>query len=170
MPENYSVPLTQLVHVFNLEVTYAATDYEKIRLTVADIARPGLQLSGYFDHFEPVRLQVVGNVEMSYLDKLSSAERRIVFDRLFRYKFPALLVSRGMEHSAECIEMAKKHNVTLLRCHQSTSNIVSSIITYLNSELAPGSPGTACSWRSTVRACCSSAKAASARAKPPLSC
>ncbi len=22
MPENYSVPLTQLVHVFNLEVTY----------------------------------------------------------------------------------------------------------------------------------------------------
>ena len=137
MPENYSVPLTQLVHVFNLEVTYAATDYEKIRLTVADIARPGLRAFRYFDHFEPVRLQVVGNVEMSYLDKLSSAERRIVFDRLFRYKFPALLVSRGMEHSAECIEMAKKHNVTLLRCHQSTSNIVSSIITYLNSELAP---------------------------------
>ncbi len=137
MAENYSVLLSQLVKVFNLEVTYAATDYDKIRLTVADIARPGLQLSGYFDHFEPVRLQVVGNVEMSYLYKLSSAERRIVFDRLFHYKFPALLVSRGMEHSSECIEMAKKHNITLLRCHESTSYIVSSIITYLNAELAP---------------------------------
>lgn len=137
MANNYSVLLSKLVKVFNLEVTYAATDYEKIRLTVADLARPGLQLSGYFDHFEPVRLQVLGNVEMSYLDKLSPAERRIVFDRLFRYKFPALLVARGMVHSDECIEMAKKHNITLLRCHESTSFIVSSIITYLNAELAP---------------------------------
>lgn len=137
MANNYSVPLSQLVKVFNLEVTYAATDYDKIRLTVADLARPGLQLSGYFDHFEPVRLQILGNVEMSYLDKLSSGERRIVFDRLFRYKIPALLVARGMVHSDECIEMAKKHNITLLRCHESTSFIVSSIITYLNAELAP---------------------------------
>ena len=88
MSENYSVPLSQLVRDFHLEVAYTSTDYEKIRLTVADVARPGLQLAGYFDHFEPMRLQVLGNVESSYLDKLSSAERYIVYDRLFSYKFP----------------------------------------------------------------------------------
>ncbi len=137
MAENFSVPLTQLVQEFHLGVAFAATDYEKIQLTVADVARPGLQLSGYFDHFEPMRLQVLGNVESSYLDRLSSAERYIVYDRLFAYKLPAILAARGLVPGPELMEMAKKHNVTVLTCPDATSYIVSSIITYLKAELAP---------------------------------
>ena len=137
MSESYSVPLTQLVQEFHLGVAYAATDYEKIRLTVADVARPGLQLAGYFDHFEPMRLQVLGNVESSYLDKLTSAERYIVYDRLFSYKFPAILAARGLVPGPELMEMAKKHNVTVLTCPDATSYIVSSLIAYLKAELAP---------------------------------
>ncbi len=132
-----SVPLATLVEEFRLEVAYAATDYDKIRLTVADVARPGLQLAGYFDHFEPMRLQVMGNVESSYLQKLTPAERAISLDRLFSYKAPALLISRYLPVDPLCLEMAKKHNVTLLRCHASTSTIVSTIIAYLNAALAP---------------------------------
>ena len=137
MVDTYSVPLKQLVEEFHLEVAYAATDYEAIRLTVEDVARPGLQLAGYFDHYEPMRLQVMGNVEMSYLAKLSEAERAVTFDRLFSYKFPALLIARNIPPDAQCMEMAKKHNVTLLRCSEATSNIISSIITYLTAALAP---------------------------------
>ena len=137
MSENYSVPLSQLVRDFHLEVAYTSTDYEKIRLTVADVARPGLQLAGYFDHFEPMRLQVLGNVESSYLDKLSSAERYIDYDRLFSYKFPAILAARGLVPGPELMEMAKKHNVTVLTCPDATSYIVSSLIAYLKAELAP---------------------------------
>ena len=132
-----SVPLTTLVREFRLEVIFAATDYENIRLTVADVARPGLQLAGYYDHFEPMRLQVMGNVEISYLQKLTDAERAMTFDRLFSYKFPALLIARNMQPSAQCLEMAKKHNVTLLRSHEVTSTIVSDIIAYLKAALAP---------------------------------
>ena len=137
MAESYSVPLTQLVKEFNLGIAYASTDYEKIRLTVADVARPGLQLAGYFDHFEPMRLQVLGNVESSYLDKLSSAERYIVYDRLFSYKFPAILAARGLVPGPELMEMARKHNITVLTCPDATSYIVSSLIAYLKAELAP---------------------------------
>ncbi len=137
MSESYSVPLTQLVKEFHLGVAFAATDYEKIRLTVADVARPGLQLAGYFDHFEPMRLQVLGNVESSYLDKLTSAERYIVYDRLFSYKFPAILAARGLTPGEELMEMAKKHNITVLTCPDATSYIVSSLIAYLKAELAP---------------------------------
>ena len=133
----HSVLLTTLVQEFKLEVAYAATDYEQIRLTVEDVARPGLQLAGYYDHFEPMRLQVMGNVEISYLQKLSPEERAITFDRLFSYKFPALLISRNMQPDAQCLEMAKKHNITLLRSKEATSTIVSDIIAYLKSALAP---------------------------------
>ena len=80
MTENYSVPLTTLVKEFDLRVIHAATDYASIRLTVEDVARPGLQLAGYFDHFEPMRLQVMGNVEISYLEKMTPEEQQI-FER-----------------------------------------------------------------------------------------
>ena len=137
MYDIHSVKLTTLVEEFGLEVAYAATDYEKIRLTVEDVARPGLQLAGYYDHFEPMRLQVMGNVEISYLQKLTAAERAITFDRLFSYKFPALLIARNIVPDPQCLEMAKKHDVTLLRSREATSTIVSDIIAYLKSELAP---------------------------------
>ena len=137
MSDMYSVALPKLVNEFQLEVVYAATDYESIRITVEDVARPGMQLAGYFDHFEPMRLQVLGNVEISYLQKLDARERSVVFDRLFSYKFPALLIARNMPPDPECLEMAKKHNITVLRSPEVTSTIVSAIITYLKAELAP---------------------------------
>ena len=137
MMDMHYVPLKRLVEEFHLEVLFAATDYEAVRLTVEDVARPGLQLAGYFDHFEPMRLQVMGNAEMSYLEKRTESERLAIFDRLFSYKFPALLLARNFEPDAECVEMAKKHNVTLLRSKRATSTVVSAIITYLKAALAP---------------------------------
>lgn len=136
MQNMYSVPLTTLAKEFDLEVIYPASDYEKIHLTVADVARPGLQLAGYFDHFEPMRLQVLGNAEASFLQKLSEAERAITFDRLMGYKPPALLVARRIEVDQQCLEMAKKHNVSLLRSREVTSAIVAKIIAYLSAELS----------------------------------
>ena len=137
MIQMYSVPLTDLVREFSFEVAHAASDYEKIRLTVEDVARPGLQLAGYFDHYEPMRLQIMGNVEVSYVQKLSPDERAIAFDRLFSYKFPAMLIARNIAVDPLCLEMAKKHNVTVLRCKEATSTIISAIIAYLKDALAP---------------------------------
>ncbi len=135
--DRHGVPLTRLVEVFSLEIAYAATDYESILVKVEDVGRPGLQLAGYFDHFEPSRLQVMGNAEMSYLAKLSAEQRCKIFDRLFSYRFPALLIARNLEPDAQCLEMAEKYNVTLLRSADATSSIVSAIITYLRGALAP---------------------------------
>jgi len=71
MIETYSVSLKTLVEEFRLQVAFSSSDFDSIRITVDDVSRPGLQLAGYFDHYEPMRLQVMGNVEMSYVDKLS---------------------------------------------------------------------------------------------------
>lgn len=137
MIDTYSVALKELVKEFGLQIEYAATDYDSIRLTVPDLSRPGLQLAGYFDHFEPMRLQVMGNVEISYLSKLSPAERTITLDRLFSYRFPALILSRDTQPDPECLAMARKHNVTLLRSKEVTSTLISGVISYLTSAMAP---------------------------------
>ena len=138
MYDIHSVQLTTLVRDMGLEVAYASTDYEKIRLTVEDVARPGLQLAGYYDHFEPMRLQVMGNVEISYLQKLTENERAMTFDRLFSFKIPALLISRHIAPGPQCMEMARRHNITILRSKDATSTVISDIIAYLKSALAPG--------------------------------
>ena len=137
MIDTYSVPLTTIVEKFHLEVAFASTDYESIQLTVEDVARPGLQLTGFFDHYEPMRLQALGNVEMSYIAKRTEQERSAIFDRLFSYKLPALLICRNLVPDPQLMEMAKKHNVTILRSPAGTSTLVSSIITFLSAELAP---------------------------------
>ena len=115
MIDTYSVPLTALVQHFNLQVP----------------------LIGFFDHFDPLRLQVMGNVEKSYMAKMTDSEREQIFDRLFSYRFPAMLIARGIEPSKEMMDMAKKHDVSVLRTNEPTSSIVSGIITYLKSALAP---------------------------------
>ena len=135
--DTYSVPLKKLVEEFSLEVAFASSDFDVIRVTVEDVARPGLQLAGYFDHFEPMRLQIMGNAEMSYLYKLEPDERRRVYNRLFSYKFPALLIARNIPPDDQSLEMAAKHNITIVRSSEATSAIISAIITYLNTALAP---------------------------------
>ncbi len=137
MIDTYSVLLSTIVKEFDLQVEIQSTDFDQIRLTVEDVARPGMQLAGYFDHFEPMRLQVLGNVEMSYLSRLDNEARVAILDRLFSYKFPAILVTRNIDPGDVTREMAKKYNVTLLRTHEPTSTIVSAIISYLKSALAP---------------------------------
>ena len=137
MSANYSVALTELVKEFNLEVVYASTDYESIRLTVEDVSRPGLQLAGYFDHFEPMRLQILGNVEVSYIQKETPEERAAIFDQFFSYKPPALLYARNFPVDPQCLEMARKHSITILRSGEATASLASSIITFLRSALAP---------------------------------
>ena len=133
----YIVTLPNITKDFHLEVVFASTDYSKIRLTVEDVARPGLSLSGYFDHFEPRRVQVLGNMEWSYLQKKSSEERLIIFDRLFNYRLPTLIICRGLPVDAECLAMAKKYNITILRSEEPTSTFCSNLISYLRAELAP---------------------------------
>jgi len=137
MIDTYSVALHTMVEKLNLKILYESTDFRSVRLTTGDVARPGLQLAGYFDHFEPMRLQIMGNVEMSYLSKLSPQDRAVTFDRLFSYKFPALLISRGIEPDELCLSMAKKHNVTILSSTETTGALITSTITFLTSALAP---------------------------------
>ena len=137
MTEICGVPLKTMVRDFAMEVVFAASDYDRIQLTVEDISRPGLQIAGYMDHFEPMRLQVIGNVEASYLQKLTEQERAVTFDRLLSYKFPAILIARNIPIDPLCLKMAQKHNVTVLRTGEATSTIISSIIAYLRAKLAP---------------------------------
>ncbi len=129
--------LSKLVQSFGLEVIWKGRDYDTREITISDVNRPALQLVGFYDYFEPRRLQILGKAEMTFLRAMSPQERTEVFDHLLRCEIPALIISRNMEVFPELLELAQKHGRTLLRTPLQTVDISSHIIDYLNRALAP---------------------------------
>ncbi|MDE6108248.1 MAG: HPr kinase/phosphorylase, partial [Oscillospiraceae bacterium] len=137
MDSNRSVKLSELVEEYRLEVLRKGKDYEKFRVTTEDVSRPGLQLSGYFDYFDADRIQIIGKIECTYLEGMTSERRREAFGKLFSLDIPALIISRGMEPFPECMEMAEKYDRTILRSQQKTTAIQGALFTGLRNQLAP---------------------------------
>ncbi len=133
----YSVPLQMIAQEFSLEILYEASDYGKIQLISDDVSRPALQLTGFFEHYEPARLQVIGRVEDTYLSGMTPEQRVVTFDRLFSFRPPALVFARNLEPCPECMVMARKHNISILRSPENTSALVSTMIATLKHYLAP---------------------------------
>ena len=75
MESLYTVKLGELIKQFKLEVLRGAAGYEDQAIRTEDVNRPGLQLTGFFDYFDPHRLQVIGRVEDTYLSGLTPDQR-----------------------------------------------------------------------------------------------
>jgi len=133
----YSVKLGEIIQEFDLEVLCAAPDYENQPLRTIDVNRPGLPLSGFFEHFDTKRLLLIGLTETTYLEGMTPARRRESFDRLLAYPVPALIITRGLNAFPECLESAEKYGRTVLRTKVQTSAFMSSLIGSLFDRLAP---------------------------------
>lgn len=134
MPE-FTVKLSKIIKEFKLEEVYVPNENTLIETT--DVNRPGLQIAGFFDYFDPRRIQILGMVETTYLSGMSSEERYKSIDNFFSKKIPVAIVTRGMEIFPEMLEVAKKYEINILRTSLGTSSFMSAIIAFLNVELAP---------------------------------
>jgi HPr kinase/phosphorylase len=137
MQQRYSVKLSTLVDEFGLNKVYTPPDYEQVRVVTPDLNRPGMQLVGFFSHFDNERLQLMGTVETMYLKTLPSSERQKIFAELMKRGIPALIICHSMEVYPECLDMARKYQVTLLTTELDTSVFESELITTLNVHLGP---------------------------------
>ena len=132
-----SVELTKIINEFNLETIFAPENISEILVARADINRPGLPLSGFFEYFDPERIQILGRVETIYLETLSAEER---YKRLYEFlekKPVCVIIARNITAFPEMYELAKKFDIPLLRTAMSTSSFVSALIASLNIYLAP---------------------------------
>ncbi|MEA4911632.1 MAG: HPr(Ser) kinase/phosphatase [Oscillospiraceae bacterium] len=132
----YSVTLDKVIRELNLDVAYTPCDTSELSVVSPELNRPALLLAGYTEYFDNRRMQACGKVEMSYLAKLSAAERAHSIDVLFGFKPPAVVVTRSIDLFPDMMACAKKYQVPILRTSESTSNFMSAAISYLNVELA----------------------------------
>lgn len=134
----YSVSLSEIVKEMKLISLTPEIDVENIKITQIDVNRPALQLAGFFEYFDSHRVQVIGKVEYTYIQKIESKEERVrVFDKLFSSKIPCIILSRNLEPMEEMLEIAESYGVPLLRTDKPTSHFMSELIMYLKTVLAP---------------------------------
>ena len=131
------VKLADLVEHLGMTVMNRGADYDTALVGIKDVNRPGLQLMDFFDYFDERRLQVIGMAETKMLESIDSERRSKCFSRLFEYEIPALVVSRDLDIFPECLEMAQKHQRTLLHTTETTVTFTTKVIEYLTQELAP---------------------------------
>ena len=133
----YTVPLQKIVTEQGLTVLHAAADYDARAISTADVNRPGLQLAGFYNYFDPERLQIIGRVESTFLETLTSAQRRERFETFMRYNIIGLVICHGMDPFPECLEMAEKYDRNLFLVRKDTSEFMADLIASLSSYLAP---------------------------------
>ena len=114
-----------------------SSSYDTWDIRSPELNRPGMQFCGFYEFFAFERPQVIGKVEMAYLDKRTPEERRELLERFFSYRIPCVIICRGMEPPAELLEVAERKQVFLFATKQVTTKFTVSAIHYLNRCLAP---------------------------------
>ena len=137
MEEVYSVPLSKIIEEFNLETIYLPDIPEDIHISCTRVNRPGLQFVGFYDHYEAARLQIIGKVENLYVEQLDPEARKSILEDYFRSAPSGIIVTTSIEISDDCIELAEKYKVPLMRTATRTSEFMAALIAYLNVALGP---------------------------------
>ena len=132
------VKLKRLAEKMNLKNLTPEVNLSESFITVPDINRPALQLTGYFDHFDDERIQVIGYVEYCYLQTISPERKREIYNQLLSYKgLPCIVFSRSLEPEEELLQLAIEKGVAVLQAKAPTSSFMAEMIRWLNVKLAP---------------------------------
>ncbi len=103
----------------------------------SDLNRPGMQFCGFYEYFAFERPQVIGKVEMTYLEELDTETRKARLKKFFSYDLPCVICCRGMHPPKELLEAAKARDIPVYLSNQVTTKFFSMTVNYLNRVLAP---------------------------------
>lgn len=131
------VSLVKVVEKMGLKSKTPQISTDNIFLHIPEINRPALQLSGFYDHFDNDRMQLIGNVEYAYLSTLDETTRKQRYTQLVSSDIPCLVFCRGLEPEQMLLEIALKYSVPILQYHSTTSSFMAEVIRWLKVQLAP---------------------------------
>lgn len=131
------VAMKKLVEKMNLKNLTPEIDLDDKEIQVPDINRPALQLTGFFEHFESDRVQIIGYVEYAFLQRLPMEKKVNMYDKFVSYGVPCIIFSRSMEPDEILVKKAVERNIPIFQTEKPTSAFMAEIIRWLNVELAP---------------------------------
>jgi len=131
-----SVSVKEVIEKLRLDIVYGEPELLEKEINTADITRPGLEMTGYFDYYTPERIQLVGMKEWSYLIKMTSHNRHQVLRKMFQPETPVLIIARDLEVPEEMLLAAEEKQIAILSSRVPTSRLSGELSSYLDSLLA----------------------------------
>ena len=133
----YGVTITELITKMKMKNVLPEIDADKVVLSHPDVNRPALQLTGFFDHFDSNRVQIIGNVEYTYMQTLTEERRVYIYEMLLKHPIPCMVFCRGIEPGDVFLKKAVESNVPVFSASKPTSDFSAEIIRWMNVKLAP---------------------------------
>ncbi|MBE5814163.1 MAG: HPr kinase/phosphorylase [Clostridiales bacterium] len=130
------ISLKDLKEQLELEVLVESSKTE-MDVSVTDVNRPGMQLVGFYEYFAYERPQVIGKVEMTYLESLDPEVRRQSLDKYMSYPIPCIIIGWSMRPPKELLEIAEERDIPVFVSALKTTKLVVKMIGYLSRVLAP---------------------------------
>ncbi|MBY5033837.1 HPr(Ser) kinase/phosphatase [Streptococcus gallolyticus] len=131
-----TVLVKDLMQHVRVDCAYGTEELLEKVVSTADISRPGLEMTGYFDYYSPERIQLIGMKEWSYLVSMTSHNRYSVLSRMFQPETPVVIVARGLEIPEEMYQAAKEKGIAILSGTTATSRLSGELSSFLDSRLA----------------------------------
>ncbi len=133
-----SMPVVRLLDHFG-DVLEVIAGHQGIGRQVynSDLNRPGLALSGYLDYFASDRVQILGNAEIHYMERLPASALSYRLENMFSFEIPGFLLSRNLRPVNLFVDMCNEHGIPVIASPMSTGELISRVIVYLANEFAP---------------------------------
>ena len=119
----------------DLEVL-AGSDGLDREITIPYIQKTGLAFAGYEEYLRPVRVLILGDSEVRYLERLSPEERTAVVHRALSRDIPCALIAGGSTPPAELVAEANRLALPLLRTSISVATSIGKLTALLEDRLA----------------------------------
>ena len=133
----YGVTITELIQKMRLQNIIPEIDTDKVVLSHPDVNRPALQLTGFFDHFDKERVQIIGFVEQEYIKTLTRERKVSVYEKLLSSEIPCLVYRRSQMPDEDMQDLCRHYQVPCMVSDKTTSDLMAEIIRWLNVKLAP---------------------------------
>ncbi|WP_300279620.1 HPr(Ser) kinase/phosphatase [Peptacetobacter sp.] len=130
------VKIIDIINALDLEIINYPDDDREHFVTTPELNRPGLQYAGFFEYFSYERIQIIGKTEYAYFATIDSESRRERLEKFFSYDIPAVIISRDMEIKPDFLEIAKKHNIIVLKSERNTTRLINKLSNYLENRMA----------------------------------
>ena len=131
------IKMSTIVEKHNLKNLTPGVDLSDKYINVPEINRPALQLTGFFEHFASKRIQIIGYVEYTFLEKMDPEKKEEIYDTFVSYQVPGIIFCRNLQPDQSLLEKAEKAGVPVFVTEKQTSEFTAEIIRWMGVELAP---------------------------------
>lgn len=129
------VTINDIVKTLNVHFIFGE-EFGDREVTISEVSRPGLILTGYSEFYQSGRIQLIGRTESGFLASKSSEERTDIFSRMLQPETPAIIFTHLEQAPEEILPIAKRLGVPILGATSKTSRVHANLTNYLEGQLA----------------------------------